>query len=881
LENPDGNRGNPADIRRALVKVDHSMATVDTPPQRHSRNGDRHEPRRVFVSHTAELRDLPQPRSFVSAIESAISRAGEVVVDMAYFAAHDLPPAQLDRDMVATADVYVLLAGFCYGSPVRDRPELSYTEHEFEVAGELGIPRLVFLVSGQAQGPAGLFVDPQYGARQAGFRQRLRDSGVTATDVLSPDHAETVVFHALSQLPRAESTLAPVGRVWGIPARPARFAGRDDHLATLRSALRAHRPVAVQAVHGMSGVGKTTLALEYAHRHAEDYDIAWWIPAEQPDLIPGRLAALAQALRLAHRTDTNASAVARLLGALQDQDRWLLVFDNAEDPATLAPFLPSGDGHAIITSRNPHWDALAAPVEIAEFSRAESVSLIRARLAHLTDDQAEQLAEAIGDLPLAVDQATALLVDTGWTVPDYLRMLQRHAQRLLDRRDQACGYPLSVAASWQVTFDQLTDTDVSAVQLVTLAAWLAPEPIPQSLFTDHTGMLPEPLATAAGEPLAWAQVLAVLRRTAAIRVSPESLLLHRIPAALLRSHSPISAPVHGWAALTAELLRAAVPADPRNRPTTWPAWQALLVHVLTATDDSRAPDAVADDIDWLLERMGVYLLSRGEPHTAQPYFRRSHERRLARLGEEHPGTLSSATHLASNLRGLGEYEQARGLDEDTLHRRRRILGQNHADTLASAAALARDLRALGRYEQARKLNHDTLERRRRILGENHPSTMVSAGNLASDLHALGEYEQARKLNEDTLDRRRRILGDNHLSTLISGSYLASDLHALGEYEQARKLNQDTLDRRRRILGDNHPTTLISASYLASDLHALGEHEQARNLNEDTLDRRRRILGDNHPDVLDSANDLAGNLHALGQHEQARSLEQDLRRRRSG
>jgi tetratricopeptide (TPR) repeat protein len=787
----------------------------------------------VFISHTAELRSLPEPRSFVAAVEAAITRAGDLVVDMAYFTAHAAPPAHLDREVVAGADVYVLLAGFRYGTPVRDRPELSYTEHEFETAGELGIPRLVFLLSEQASGPAGLFRDPQYGARQEGFRQRLRDSGVTTSDVLSPDHTETLVYDALTKLPRAESTLAPVGRVWGIPARPARFTGRVDQLAELRAALTGDTPAVVQAVHGMGGVGKTTLALEYAHHHAGDYDIAWWIPAETPDLIPDRLAALAQALDLASATDSPASAVARLLGALRGQGGWLLVFDNAEDPAALAPFLPGGGGHVLITSRNPHWDALAAPVAIGEFTRTESVTLIRSRLPQLTVAEAEQVAQAVGDLPLAVDQAAALLLDTGWTVPAYLDLLQHSARRLLDRRDQAGGYPLSVAASWQVAFDQLADTDPAAVQLVTLVAWLAPEPIPLTVVTDHAALLPQPLASTAADPLAWAQALSVLRRRAVARVSPDSLLLHRIPAVLLRTTSPAMAPDSGWAALAVRVLRAAVPADPWNEPATWPVWQALLAHVLAATDITRAPDTVEDgDVDWLMDRMATYLQTRGEPRAALPHYQRAHNRYLARLGVDHPDTLASANNLAINLRALGQLEQARDLDQDSLERRRRTLGDNHPDTLVSANGLANGLRALGQLEQARDLDQDSLERRRRTLGDNHPDTLVSASNLALDLQALGQHEQARDLDQDTLDRRRRTLGDDHPDTLDSANNLALDLQALGQHEQARDLNQDTFERRRRVLGDNHPNTLTSASNLALVLRALGQHEQARELNEE-------------------------------------------------
>jgi hypothetical protein len=870
------------DARHAqgVLVGDHGTVVIHSSPRRRPRHPGQPEARRVFISHTAELRELPEPRSFVAAVEAAITRAGDVVVDMAYFTAHDAPPAQLDREVVAGADVYVLLAGFRYGTPVRDRPELSYTEHEFETAGELGIPRLVFLLSEQASGPAGLFRDPQYGARQEGFRQRLRDSGVTTTDVLSPDHTETLVYDALTKLPRAESTLAPIGRVWGIPARPARFTGRVDQLAELRAALTGDKPAVVQAVHGMGGVGKTTVALEYAHHNAADYDIAWWIPAETPALIPDRLAALAQALDLASTTDSPASAVARLLGALWGQGRWLLVFDNAEDPAALTPFLPGGGGHVLITSRNPHWDALAAPVEVGEFTRTESVTLIRSRLPDLSDAEAGQVAQAVGDLPLAVDQAAALLLDTGWTIPAYLDLLEHSAQRLLDRRDQACGYPLSVAASWQVAFDQLADTDPAAVQLVTLAAWLAPEPIPLTVFTDHATLLPQPLASAAADPLAWAQILTVLRRRAVARVSPDSLLLHRIPAALLRAHSPATAPDNEWATLAVQVLQAAVPANPWNEPATWPVWQALLAHVLTATDTTRAPDTVEDgDVDWLLDRMASYLHTRGEPRAALPHCQRAHSRYLARLGVDHPVTLNSANNLAIFMRALGQHEQARDLDQDTLERKRRVLGDDHPDTLGAANNLANDLRNLGQHEQARDLNQDTLERKRRVLGDDHPSTLTSANNLALGLWALGQHEQARDLNQDTLERSRRVLGDDHPDTLISANGLAIDLRALGQHEQARDLDLDTLERSRRVLGDDHPDTLGSANGLANDLRALGQHEQARDLDQDTLERRRRVLGNDHPYTLTSASNLANDLRALGQHEQARELDDEVERRR--
>ncbi|OLZ46109.1 hypothetical protein BS329_31060 [Amycolatopsis coloradensis] len=775
----------------------------------------------MFVSHTSELRRLPAERSFVEAAESAIHRAGDTPIDMAYFSAQDAKPADVCRKTVADADVYLLIAGFCYGTPVRDRPELSYTELEFEAATAAGLPRLVFLLGADTVGTAELLSDTRFGSRQQGFRARLHDVGVTTTIVSSPDQLETAVLQALTALSPRRAETSSAGRVWGVPARSVQFTGRDDLLAELRTALGTDRRAVVQAVHGMGGVGKTTAALEYAHRYGDDYDVAWWIPAE-PALILERLAELARALGVATADDQPDVALARLLGTLRLRKRWLLIFDNAENPAAVNKFLPSGPGHVIITSRNPDWAGMGRPLAIGDFTRPESIEVLRAQAPHLSETDADRIATELGDLPLAIDQAAALLSETGWTAPSYLALLKDRADQILAHGEPAAGYRVSLAGSWALAFDELATDNLAALQMLTMTSWLAPEPVPFTLFTEHPDHLPHALAEAVRDPLAFATVTATLRRHALARITPRTVQLHRVPAVLLRTRTcdDESTTGDGWVAGVARLLAEAAPEAPGANPSVWPAWRQLLPHVLAVTELARSTGVAVEESFSLLEGAAAYLRARGEPRPAKRLYEEVYRHRRAESGPNAPITLAAAGNLALTLWDVGEFERARGLNEDTLDRYRRVLGDDHPDTLISAGNLAVSLWSLGEFERARGLNEDTLDHYRRLLGDDHPDTLASAVNLALVLWSVGQRERACELNADTLGRCRRVLGDDHPHTLTTAANLALDLLRLGEFVQAHELNEDTLRRRKAVLGDSHPDTLTSAAMLEDNLRAL-------------------------------------------------------------
>ena len=154
-------------------------------------------PDRVFISHTSELRRIPSGLSFVDAAEEAITQAGAAIIDMKYFTSSDQPPAEVCRQAIRDSDIYVAIVGFIYGSPVRDQPDNSYTELEFDTATELGKPRLVFLLGDDTPGTKELYVDNEYGVRQQNFRSRLRDSGITISIVTNPHELQADLLRAL------------------------------------------------------------------------------------------------------------------------------------------------------------------------------------------------------------------------------------------------------------------------------------------------------------------------------------------------------------------------------------------------------------------------------------------------------------------------------------------------------------------------------------------------------------------------------------------------------------------------------------------------------------------------------------------------------------
>lgn len=855
----------------------------------------------VFVSHTSDMARFPADRSFVQATLDAVIRAAMTPVDMRYFAARDGKPADYCRGRVSECEIYVAVIGFRYGTLVPGEA-ISYTDLEFRAARDAELPRLVFLLE-EPDCPPGLGDADKSQAME--FRHRLRNAGLIVRTFSSTDGLELEVFHALIELASREAMAEPHGqatalveasgrngnnnssaersfsgvvpRIWNVPNRNADFTGRRAILGRLHGELTGDGTAVVlaRALYGLGGVGKTQVALEYAHRFKADYDLIWWIPAEQPQGISLALADLADRLGIKLSDNATEDAAAALEQLRHDTaGRWLLIFDNAEDPRDLEPFLPSGSGHVIITSRNHAWTYHADPVELDVFTRQESVAHLMRHVPGLDSLNAERISVAVGDLPLAIEQAAAWLSETGMPAVLYVERLETEAPSAL-KLNKPFGYAMPVAATWNLSLDRLRERSPAAVRLLQILAFCSPEPISMALL--YGGELIEallPFDETLRDKFELGHVISDVSRLALVKVDPgsSSLQIHRLVQAVIRSQMTAEQQME-TAHVVHRILAGARPRQGEtDDPANWSTYDLIWPHLgpsrADECDDPRTRQLL---IDWVR-----YQWKHGEFESGLSLARRLEQLWTHQRGPEHPQTLHLQFQVANLLRSQGHFNEARDLDTYVLERQREVLGSDHLLTLMTAGSLGADLRALGEFQAALESDRQTYESFKEEFGEDYPRTLQAAFNLAVSLRLVGDYTAARRLNQEVLDRRRLVLPPDHPYTLGTAANLAQDMRATGAFRESVELLRVTWEKYCAVLGPDMIDTLRAATNLAVSLRRAGTYSEALELTQDTYDRYVKRYGPTDLQSLSCALNLACDCSALGDNARAQELATGIR-----
>ncbi|MGP4012119.1 tetratricopeptide repeat protein [Streptomyces sp. 4N124] len=630
--------------------------------------------------------------------------------------------------------------------------------------------------------------------------------------------------------------------VHNLPELPSPiFVGRTEVMAELERALSAESQTITQTLHGLGGVGKTTLALHYAHDHAGAHRLVWWIRSDTPELIEAGLAALTVRLRGEEASGlATAQAAEWAVGWLQTHPGWLLVFDNAEKPEDVHAWTGQlrSSGRLLITSRYRRgW--ICDPIALSVLDDDASLALLSSLVGDGDGDEARALADDLGHLPLALQQAGAFIAHTGITIAEYQALWRQYPERATDAAPGGSDPTRTVARIWRITLDALQEHDPRAVDILRIAAWYAPTGIPRSLFT--------PLAD---DPVDLAQLLGLLADYNMITLDRAGIGVHRLVQRVART--PSAEDPHRDQACIGEARDRAVrlmldqlPRRPFANVAGWPTWRVLIPHVEALL---RACDPVEHtaDIGQVLTGAGQFLEEQGQLSQATGYFERCLAGDTRLLGEDHPRTLSSQNNLAHVYKSAGDVERAIPMYERALEGRVRVSGEDHPDTLMARNNLAAAYDSVGEVRRAIPLYERTLEDRVRVLGEDHPETLRSRNNLAYAYGAAGDLGRAIPLYERALEDRVRVLGEDHPDALVSRNNLAAAYDSVGDLGRAIPLYERALEDRVRVLGEEHPDTLRSRNNLAYAYGAAGDLEAAIQLYEQALSGLRRILGEDHP-----------------------------------
>jgi tetratricopeptide (TPR) repeat protein len=672
--------------------------------------------------------------------------------------------------------------------------------------------------------------------------------------------------------------------IWGseIPFRNPHFIGREAELQLLREQLASGATAVIrqppEPLYGLGGVGKTEIAAEYAHRFRADYDVVWWIRADQEDSIRSALVVLGRRLGLPDFSPDDRDYSSRLvLDALQEgnpYEHWLLIFDNVTRPGIIGRYIPQGSGHVIITSRISQWqqELRTDGIQITEFALDETVRFLRKRISRLAYDpdaadsapstpeeearreaKAKQLAETLGNLPLAVEHAAAYLAETGEPIDDYITAFKRNAHELLSREANMFSSHVAVATTWNVTRDTLT---AEARGLFQTLAFFSPEPISEEVLVQpgRVQELPSELVKVLSSQTECRRAGRELSRFSLAKINGvrNVIQVHNVVQAVTRGRIESEAPEVAtmFRETVHALLAASDPGTPEKEQND-PVYERSIHHLVPSGALESGNPLVRNLVINQVRRLHL----RGGYEESLSLGERARQIWMVDPGSDDIQTLALSVEIGNALRKTGRVEEAHALNSETLDRLLRAHGREDETYLICANSYGQDLRLLGQYDAA--LDHDLqlLPVYERVFGPSHYRTLGLRNNIAIDLRCVGRFEEALAYDQQTHAEKERTFGYSDRYTLSSKFGIGRDLRRLGRYEEALTVARELAEI---MEARNEPWRLYRLSVYAGlsvALRRIGFYEEARELAEENLRRYQSLVGEDHRETLVAATNL--------------------------
>jgi tetratricopeptide (TPR) repeat protein len=665
-----------------------------------------------------------------------------------------------------------------------------------------------------------------------------------------------------AKLDEVNKLLPPIWNVSHI--RNTHFTGRDDILSELRASLTSGEPAGwKQAVTGMGGVGKTQIALEYIYRHMAEYQIIWWIRSEELATMAADYASLAKPLDLSEKDSADQLEIVRAVKSwLEHNSSWLLIFDNAQDTNEMGDYLPrAGGGHIIITSRNPKWSKIAKVLHAKVFDRTESIDFLCRRTEQDDKEAADMLAEELGDLPLALEQAGAYIEETTMSLAAYCELFQSRRQELWGEESPPMGYPKAVGATWSLAMEQVGEESPEAAYLLNLCSYLAPDDIPVELLREGKEHLPEPLASVMADQLIMNRAVRGLSRYSLIESKDETLSVHRLVQAVVRDRLDEDDEKE-CAEIALNLVNEVFP-NKSSDVRTWPLCSLLMPHALVAAAHAETLEVAPGETDYILNQIGTYLGGRADFKEAKVLFTRALHLAEQVYGPDHPDVAIDVSNLGSVLQDLGDLQGAKKNYERALAIGEAVCGPDHPTVATLVNNLGDVLQDLGDLQGAKKNFERALAIDESSYGPDHPTVAIRVNNLGRVLQDLGDLKGAKKNLERALAIHESAYGPDHPTVAIGVNNLGLVLKALGDLQGAKKNFERALAIHESAYSPDHPAVAIGVNNLGRVLQDLGDLQGAKKNFERAPAIDEAVYGPDHPDVAIDVSNLGGVLQDLG------------------
>ncbi|MBN1928628.1 MAG: tetratricopeptide repeat protein [Chlorobiaceae bacterium] len=665
----------------------------------------------------------------------------------------------------------------------------------------------------------------------------------------------------VTRQPRFPGTLPPV---WNVPSqRNPNFTGREEVLTELREQFKASSTK--QIIHGLGGVGKSQIAAEFCYRNGADYDVVWWLHAEEESSLIADFTAIAKALKLPEQDAEEQEVVIRAVRQWLDcHDGWLLIFDNARNAESLRGYLPQANGgHALITTRNPDWRHVGTTHEIVKWPRPESVAFLQKRTGK-DDPAADGIAKELDGLPLALEQAGAYICQKQKSLAEYLADFQQFRTELWKRENKPSDYPDTVATTWLMAFEAIENVPL-AKELLLLCSVVAPDNIPKSLVKKAL----EYAAEQDGEPATISTFVlddarGALCSYSLITADTDTFSIHRLVQTVAQDRTGEDE-VARYRAVMLKVLSEQFPNQGHENPVCWVKCEQLLPHAYKIADEKYPSERTAI----LLHNMGMYCNGRAFYAQAELLLRRALEIIEGQLGSEHFFFATCLNNLAGLLQDEGKYSEAECLYRRTIEIHEKHLGKEHPTVAISLNNLAVSLKAQGKEVEA--LYQISLKILEEQLGGKHPDVATTLDNLAQCYLSKGRYSEGEVLCRRALTIREELFGRKYPTVANSLNTLTGLLIAQKKYVEAELFCRRALEIWEEQLGGEHPHVASSLDNLGGVLQAQGKYVEAELLCRRALKIREDMLDEDHPDLATSFNNLGGLLKVQGKFAEAEPL----------